>query len=120
MKRDHVASLVVLVSAAAILIAAWITSSPGFWPAVLSGCTAPVIAVLFTRWMRQFQDERFTQIYNLAARNAFVFLLFALPYIGAILAIQSVAVEAVGMILLVWFISLAIAYTSGYYYYKKY
>jgi hypothetical protein len=47
-------------------------------------------------------------------------LLFSLPYIGAIFAMQSIAIEAVGPIFVVWVISLGIMYLSGLYYFKKY
>ncbi len=78
-----------------------------------------VFAVLLMKWMKQYQDERFTQIYNLASRNALVFLIFALPYLGVILTLQSIAIEAVGMILIVWALSIIVFYASGFYYYKK-
>lgn len=119
LKREHIGNLIAVSAAVLILAAAWITSSPGFWPAVIGGISGPIGAVLIMRWMNKFQDERFTHVYNKSSRNAFVFLVFALPYLGAILALQSIAVEAVGLILLVWIMSIVIAYISGIYYYKQ-
>ncbi|MHA1961165.1 MAG: hypothetical protein ACW99U_13130 [Candidatus Thorarchaeota archaeon] len=120
MKREHFANLLAILVALSILATFWVTSYPGFWSAATGAITGPVFAVLFVRWMKQYQDERFTQIYNLASRNAFVFLLFALPAIGTILAYQSIAIEAIGPVFIVWVLSMVIAYASGFYYYKRY
>jgi uncharacterized membrane protein len=119
MNRENVASLVAVVAAVSILIAAWLISGDVPWHAIIAGILGPVFAVLFMKWMKQYQDERFTQIYNLASRNALVFLIFALPYLGAILALQTIAAEAVGPILIVWVLSIIMFYASGFYYYKK-
>ncbi len=119
MKREHIGNFIAILVAASILIAAWMTSSPGFWSGVFGAIMGPVGAVLLIRWMKKFQDERLTQIHAQASRNGFIFLILALPYIGAILAIQSVAVEAIGPILFVWAVSVAIVYISGVYYYRQ-
>ena len=119
MKREHIGNFIAILVAASILIAAWMTSSPGFWPGVFGAIMGPVGAILLIRWMKNFQDERLTQIYVQASRNGFVFLILALPYIGAILAIQSVAFEAVVLIFFVWAVSVAIVYISGVYYYRQ-
>ena len=119
MKREHIASGVILVSALAILVAFWLTSGAIPWSGIIGGMFGPIFAVLLVRWAKPYQDERFNQIYNLASRNALVFLIFALPYLGAILAIQSVALEAVGPLFLVWALSLGIFYVSTYVYYRR-
>jgi hypothetical protein len=119
MKREYIGSLIAVLAAAAILVSFWIAYGTFPLPALFAGIFGPVFAVLFARWMRKYQDERFAHIYNLASRNALVFLIFALPYLGAILAIQSIALEAVGLLLLVWALSLAIFYVSTYVYYKR-
>ncbi len=119
MKRETIASAIAVIVALGILVSFWLVSGNFPWPGIIGGMFGPVFAVLLVRWMRPYQDERFTHIYNLASRNALVFLIFALPYLGAILAIQSVALEAVGPLFLVWAFSLAIFYVSSYYYYKR-
>ena len=120
MKREHIGNFIAILVAAVILIAAWMTSTPGFWGGLVGAIVGPVVAVLFVRWMKKFQDERFSHIYLQSTRNAFVFLLFAIPYSFVILGMQLVPIESLGaLIMIVWGISLVIVYLSGIYYYKK-
>ena len=119
MKRETVATSIALIVALAILVSFWLESGTIPWPGIIGGMFGPIFAVLLVRWMRQYQDERFTHIYDLASRNALVFLIFALPFLAAILAIQSIALEAVGPLFLVWVLSLAVFYVSSFYYYKR-
>jgi hypothetical protein len=120
MKREHIGNFVAIVVALAILLAAWIVNSPGFWGGLFGMIVGPIFAVLFIKWMKKFQDERFSQIYLLSTRNSFVFLLFALPFSVSFLAINLITAEFLAaLIMIVWGIALAIAYASGIYYYKK-
>jgi len=119
MKRETIGSLIALIVALVILVSFWLVSGTIPWGGIIGGMVGPIFAVLLMRWMKQYQDERFTHIFNLASRNALVFLIFALPYLGAILVIQSIASEAVAPLILVWAISLLIFYSSTYFYYKR-
>ena len=119
MKSETIASVIALIAALAILVSFWLVSGDIPWSGIIGGTFGPIFAVLLVRWMKQYQDERFTHIYNLASRNALVFLIFALPFLGAILAIQYIALEAIGPLFLVWALSLAIFYASSYIYYKR-
>jgi hypothetical protein len=62
MKREHIANLIAILVALSILATFWVISYPGFWPAASGAIIGPLFAVLFVRWMKQYQDERFTQI----------------------------------------------------------
>ena len=78
---------------------------------------AIIFAVLIEKTMKKYRDERFTHILNLSARNGFVFLLFALPYTGALIALNLI--DALTSILFIWLFSIAVMYGSGAYYFKK-
>jgi len=120
LKREHFANVIIIAVALAVLIVLWITSSPAFWASLSGAIVGPIIAVLATRWIKQFQDERFKQNYNRSSRNAFIFLIFAIPAIPTIHAIAVLPLGLIlGLIFLVWAISLLIFYVSAIYYYKK-
>ncbi|MHA1927907.1 MAG: hypothetical protein ACTSV2_04910 [Candidatus Thorarchaeota archaeon] len=120
MKREHIGNIIAIVFALIILAAAWITSSPFFWPTLGAVIVAPVIAVLITRWIQQFRDERFTANYNRSSRNAFIFLIFTIPSTISIHALGILTVELIlALVFVVWAISIVIFYVSAIYYYKK-
>jgi uncharacterized membrane protein len=77
--------------------------------------------VLGVTYMRRFQDERFTQIMNLAARNAFVFLVIILPLSSIVLIrVEEITLQiTAGLIFVPWLSSLVILYLSLFYYYRK-
>ncbi|MFW9768102.1 MAG: hypothetical protein ACFFF9_02220 [Candidatus Thorarchaeota archaeon] len=77
--------------------------------------------VLGASYMRRFYDERFTQIMNLAARNAFVFLVIILPLTSIVLvSVEEVTLQiAAGLVVVPWISSLIILYLSLFYYYRK-
>ena len=120
LKREHFMNIIAIAFALIVLAAAWITSSPVFWPMLSGVIIGPVVAVLLTRWIKKFQDERFKANYNRASRNAFVFLIFAIPSIPTfhVLAVFPIGL-ILGLIFLVWAISIVIFYVSAIYYYKK-
>ena len=75
--------------------------------------------VLITTYISKYQDERFTQIMNLSARNLSVFLVFALPLSVVIMVFGSLSViQAAMLVFALWLASLGINYVSLLYYYK--
>ena len=77
--------------------------------------------VLGTMYLRRFQDERFRQIMNLAARNVFVYLMVLLPLSSVVLlrAETFTAQMVAGLILIPWMSSLVLYFLSLFYYYRK-
>jgi uncharacterized membrane protein len=77
--------------------------------------------VLGATYLRRFQDERFSQIMNLAARNAFVFLVIILPMSSVVLIrVEEITLQiTAGLIFVPWISSLVILYLSLFYYYRK-
>lgn len=106
-----------------LIAAGFLTLLTGFYliyrtlPAVLSlrrGESAPILL-----------DERTGLIFNQAARNAFVFLLFALLAATALLsALPKIGYmptwnESVTVIMVAWVVGIIIFYGSGIYYHRK-
>ncbi|MHA1637270.1 MAG: hypothetical protein ACTSUO_00665 [Candidatus Thorarchaeota archaeon] len=116
-RNQIIANSVVLIVAAVILVAAWFIAPSGFWGGAISVPFTVIFAVLIERTMKKYRDERFTHILNLSARNGFVFLLFALPYTGALIALNLI--DTLTSILFIWFFSIAVMYVSGAYYFRK-
>lgn len=77
--------------------------------------------VLGATYMQRFQDERFSQIMNQAARNVFVYLMILLP-MGSVVFIwfEEITLQiAAGLIFIPWMSSLVIFFLSLLYYYRK-
>ncbi|MHA1480506.1 MAG: hypothetical protein ACTSQZ_03680 [Candidatus Thorarchaeota archaeon] len=119
MNRNQIANVVALIVAAIILAAAWIISPSGILSGIFSASLAVIFTLLIVKAIEKYQDERFTQILNLSARNGFVFLLFALPWTGALIAINLLAFDALAAVLSLWVSSIAVMYGSGAYYFRK-
>ena len=116
-RNQIIANGVVVIAAGAILVAAWFISPSGFWGGASGVSFGVIIAVLIERTMKKYQDERFTHILNLSARNGFVFVLFALPWTGALIALNFV--DALASVLFIFAFSIAVLYGSGAYYFRK-
>jgi len=119
LNRNQIANVVALIVAAIILAAAWIISPSGILSGIFSASLAVIFTLLIVKAIEKYQDERFTQILNLSARNGFVFLLFALPWTGALIAINLLAFDALAAVLSLWVSSIAVMYGSGAYYFRK-
>jgi len=125
-KHENIASLAAIVIFVVILVVYWLVSGRILWP-IIVGMLGPLLALLLAKWMKgqyqdgklRYQDERFTQLYNLASRNALVFLIFILPILCAILFIQSIGLEVVASLILVWALSIVVFYASLLYYYRR-
>ncbi len=99
-----------------------------FWALDLSSMSSIFGAIggmvgggLGATYLRRFQDERFTQIMNLAARNAFVFLVIILPLSSIVLIrVEEITLQiTAGLIFVPWISSLVILYLSLFYYYRR-
>ena len=118
-RNQIIANAVALIVAAVILVAAWFIAPSGFWGGAIGASFGVVFTILIVKVMEKYQDERFTHILNLSARNGFIYLLFALPYTAALIALNLLLLDALAAILLLWFSSMAVMYGSGAYYFRK-
>ena len=77
--------------------------------------------VLVSTYMRRYQDERFSEIMNKAARNVFVYLMFILPMSSIVLIwFDEITHQiAAGMIMIPWLSSLVIFWLSLFFYYRR-
>jgi len=115
MNRNQIANVVGLIVIVVMLVVAWYFVPGGFWGGVLS---IP-FTLMLVKAMEKYRDERFTHILNLSMRNGFVFLLFALPWTGALIALNLLIFDVLAAILSLWFLSMAVTYGSGVYYFRK-
>ena len=119
MNRNNIAKIVSLLVAAIILAAYWIIQPVGLWSAIFALPLTVIGTLLIMSVLDKLEDERFAHIRNISARNSFVFLIFALPWMGALIALDIIVLDAVGACLVLWIASLALWYLSGAYYYMK-
>jgi hypothetical protein len=78
-----------------------------------------LINVLVLLYAKKLQDERYTHILSLAARNAFLFLMMALPFLSALQLLNMTWIEPGLSVFAVWIASLITLYASAYYYYRS-
>jgi uncharacterized membrane protein len=120
MNRSIKAALSAVVIVMIVFVIVWILglTSLSSYTGAIGGMVGGVLGVTY---MRRFQDERFTQIMNLAARNAFVFLVIVLPLSSIVLIrVEEITLQiTAGLIFVPWISSLVILYLSLFYYYRK-
>ena len=119
MNRNQIANVVVLIATGAILVAAWYISPSGFWGGFWGGALGIPLTIMIVKAMEKYRDERFTQILNISMRNGFIFLLFGLPWTGTLIVLNLLTLDASAAILSLWFLSIAVVYWSGVYYFRK-
>lgn len=120
MNRSIKAALSAVAIVVIVFVIIWIldlTSLSSFTGAI-GGAVGGVLGVTY---MRRFHDERFTHIMNLAARNAFVFLVIILPMSSIVfIRVEEITLQiAAGLVFVPWISSLVILYLSLFYYYRK-
>ena len=110
-------ALVIVMAVLPILYALGLSSLGG----VFGGLGAVVGGVLAGTYVQRFQDERFRQIMNLAARNTFVFLEIIIPLSSLVLIrVEEITLQiAAGLIVVPWISSLVVFYLSLFYYYYR-
>jgi uncharacterized membrane protein len=121
MKRSLIAVLSAVAVVMIVFVVIWILDLTTL-SSYMGSIGGMVGGVLGATYLRRFHDERFTQIMNLAARNAFVFLAIILPVSSIVLIrIEEITLQiAAGLIFLPWISSLVILWLSLlYYYYRK-
>ncbi|TET07511.1 MAG: hypothetical protein E3J86_12920 [Candidatus Thorarchaeota archaeon] len=120
MNRSILAALSAVVIVAIVFVIIWVlglTSLSSYMGAI----GGMVGGVLGATYLQRFQDERFSQLMNLAARNVFVYLMILLPLsIVFLFQIGEITLQiATGLIFVPWMSSLVIYFLSLLYYYRK-
>ena len=120
MKRSVMAVLSALVTVAIVFVIIWILglTTLSSYTGAIGGMVGGVLGATY---LKRFQDERFTQIMNLAARNVFVYLMVLLPLSSvALLSAETFTIQIVaGVIFIPWISSLVIYFLSLFYYYRR-
>ena len=65
------------------------------------------------------KDERIIHLMGLSSRNAFFFLLFAMPWLAGFHLLGIITVDAGIALMVLWWVSLGVAWLSFFYYYKR-
>ncbi len=84
--------------------------------------SAALVAVLLITWRARIddrKDERTIQLMILGGRNAFMFLLFAMPMLATFSFTDIILIDAYGALMLLWAIALGITWVSFLYYYTR-
>ena len=120
MNRSLVAALSAVAIVMIVFVLMWILdlSTLSSYMGAIGGMVGGVLGATY---MRRFQDERFTQIMNQAARNVFLYLIILLPLSSVVLIrFEEITLQiAAGLIFIPWMSSLVIFFISLFYYYQK-
>ena len=122
MERKQIIANVSVASTSVIFLAIMMWFRPDMALNLLFISIASVSATTFILWrakVDQRKDERTMQLMTLAARNAFMFLVFAMPFLAGFSVAGTILIDAVGALMLLWAIALGIAWISFFYYYTR-
>jgi len=120
MNRNQIANVVVLIATVVMFVVVACIMPTGLWAGFWGGALGIPLTIMIVKAMEKYHDERFTQILNISMRNGFVFILFALPWTGALWALNLIMLDALpAIIIFLWFTSMTVTYGSGVYYFRK-
>ncbi|MFW9959027.1 MAG: hypothetical protein ACFFCT_13230 [Candidatus Odinarchaeota archaeon] len=120
MNRGILAALSAVAMVMIVFVTLWILNLTTL-SSYMGAIGGMVGGVLGATYLRRFQDERFSQIMNRAARNVFIYLMILLPMSSAFLLwFDEITHQiAAGMIMIPWISSLVIFWISLFYYYRR-
>ena len=75
--------------------------------------------ILWVTKIDQRKDERTIQLMTLGGRNAFMFLVFAMPWLAGFSVAGIISIDAFGSLMLLWSLALGITWISFFYYYTR-
>jgi hypothetical protein len=78
-----------------------------------------VTVILWKARVDQRKDERTMQLMTLGGRNAFMFLIFAMPFLAGFSYAGVIFLDTIGALMMLWAIALGIAWISFFYYYTR-
>lgn len=120
MNRSLLAALSAVATVMIVFVIMWILDLTTL-STYMGSIGGMVGGVLGATYLRRFHDERFSQIMNLAARNAFVFLVIILPLSSIVLIrVEEITLQiTAGLIFVPWISALVILWLSLFYYYRR-
>lgn len=120
MNRSIMAALSAVATVMIVFVIIWILGLTTL-SSYMGAIGGIVGGVLGATYLQRFKDERFSHIMNLAARNAFVYLMILLPMSSVVFILfEEITLQiAAGLIFVPWMSSLVIFWLSLFYYYRK-
>jgi len=121
MKRNLALNLT-LVIASVVLVTIVLLSVPERAPQLLTVIIVSTSMSLLLLWRSDVdakKDERSMQLMGLGARNSFIFLLLAMPWLAAYHMVGIITLDAGLVLLILWILSLGIAWLTFFYYDRR-
>ena len=122
MERRQIIANVSVASTGVIFLVIMMWFRPDMALDLLFISIASVSATTLILWrarVDQRKDERTMQLMTLAGRNAFMFLVFVMPFLAGFSVAGIILIDAFGALMLLWAIALGIAWISFFYYYTR-
>ncbi|MHA2116722.1 MAG: hypothetical protein ACXABM_14590 [Candidatus Thorarchaeota archaeon] len=122
MNRKQIVANVCVASSGVIFLAIMMWFLPERALDLLFICVVSVSLSTLILWrarVDQRKDERTMQLMTLGGRNAFMFLIFVMPFLAGFIYAGIILIDAVGALMLLWAIALGIAWISFLYYYTR-
>ncbi len=122
MERKKIIANVSVASTGVIFLAIMMWFLPERALDLLFICVVSVSVSTFILWrarVDQRKDERTMQLMTLAGRNAFIFLIFAMPWLAGFSIAGIISLDASGALWLLWLTALGIVWISFFYYYTR-
>ena len=121
--RNKLAPNLALVLLTVVLVSIIILAVPDKALEILPAVIVSTAFVVLIIWRSDFdakkKDERTIQLMGYGARNAFIFLLFAMPWLAAYHVLGIIVLDAAIAICILWILSLGIAWLTFLYYFTR-
>jgi hypothetical protein len=120
--RNKLAPNLALVFLTIVLVSIIILAVPDKALEILPGVVVSTSFVVLVLWRSDFdakKDERIFQLMGYGARNAFIFLLFAMPWLAAFHLLGIIVLDAAIALCILWILSLGIAWLTFLYYFTR-
>jgi hypothetical protein len=121
MKRNLALNLAVVLASVVLLIVV-LLSVPDMALDLLLVVTFSTAISLLALWRSGVdakKDERTIQLMGYGARNAFIFLLFAMPWLAVYHMFGIISLDAAAALWILWIMSFGIAWLTFLYYYTR-
>ena len=120
--RNRLIPSIVLVLVTVVLVSVIVLIVPNraidIFPAIFAS-TAVLVLILWRSDFDSKLDERTMQFFGYGARNAFILLLFAMPWLAAYHVLGIFVLDAGITLLILWILSIGIAWVTFLYHYSR-
>ncbi|MGY5864865.1 MAG: hypothetical protein RTV41_09695 [Candidatus Thorarchaeota archaeon] len=121
--RNKLAPNLALVLLTVVLVSIIILAVPDKALEILPAVIVSTAFVVLIIWRSDFdakkKDERTIQLMGYGARNAFIFLLFAMPWLAAYHVLGIIVLDAAIALCILWILSIGITWLTFLYYYTR-